>query len=265
MVIDALPEVELSESGDTYVYDDKEFVRVTQVIHKVLPPYLAPWAEEVGQKAALSIYERDGSLPQSLTELKQLVTEAGLTCEQEKQSGADRGSSLHLAIEAMIRTGEIMSVGDFDDPEHAKYAQSFAQFMLDYDPEFEDAEIRVVHPVLGYAGTFDAIGRVRAKPKGARGVDLTGKRIVFDFKTNKNKSVYEQHLYQLAAYELALAEWGVDVEGSAVVALGPAGDVKGKPYTFRGNYVEPGAFEQLMATFDMLQEQRNRNPLRRKK
>ena len=265
MVIDALPHIELSESGRTYVYDDQEFVRVTDVIHKVLPPYLAPWAEEVGQKAALAIFDRDGTLPQSLTELKQLVEEAGLTCEQEKQSGADRGSSLHLAIEAMIRTGEIMSVGDFEDPEHAKYAQSFAQFMLDYQPEFEDAEIRVVHPELGYAGTFDAIGRVTARPKGARGVDLTGKRIVFDFKTNKRKSVYEQHLYQLAAYELALDQWGVDVEGSAVVALGPSGDIKGKPYTFRGNYVERDAFAQLMTTYKMLEAQRNRNPLRRKK
>jgi hypothetical protein len=265
MVIDALPDIELSESGRTYVYEDKEFVRVTDVIHKVLPPYLAPWAEEVGQKAALAIYERDGSLPQSLKELKQLVGEAGLTCEQEKQSGADRGSSLHLAIEAMIRTGDVMSVGDFEDPEHAKYAQSFAQFMLDYRPVFEEAEIRVVHPELGYAGTFDAIGRVTARPKGARGIDLTDKRIVFDFKTNKNKSVYEQHLYQLAAYELALHQWDVEVEGSAVVALGPAGDIKGKPYTFRGNYVEHTAFEQLMATYRMLEDQRNRNPLRRKK
>lgn len=265
MIVDALPDIELSESGRTYVYEDEEFVRVTDVIHKVLPPYLAPWAEGVGQQAALAIYERDGSLPQSLTELKQLVEEAGLTCEQEKKAGADRGSNLHLAIEAMIRTGEIVSVGDFEDPEHAKYAQSFAQFMLDYEPEFEDAEIRVVHPELGYAGTFDAIGRVTTKPKGARGVDLTGKRIVFDFKTNKAKSVYEQHLYQLAAYELALAHWGVEVEGSAVVALGPAGDVKGKPYTFRGNYVEPVAFEQLMSMYQTLQEQRNRNPLRRKK
>jgi hypothetical protein len=261
----ALPELELSESGRTYVYDDQEFVRVTDVIHKTLPPYLAPWAEEVGHKAALTIYERDGVLPSSVTELRQLVREAGLTCDDEKQSGANRGSSLHLAIEAMIRTGEAISVGDFEDPEHVKYAQSFAQFMLDYQPIFEEAEIRVVHPELGYAGTFDAIGRVTAKPKGARGVDLTGKRIVFDFKTNKKKSVYEQHLYQLAAYELALEHWGIDVGGSAVVALGPMGDIKGKPYTFRGNYVERSSFAQLIATHRMLQEQKKRNPLGRSK
>jgi len=265
MTIDALPEIELSESGRTYVHDGKEFVRVTDVIHKVMPPYLAPWAEEVGHKAALSIYERDGGLPGSVEELKQLAREAGLTCEQEKQEGANRGSALHLAIEAMIRTGDIISVEDFDDPEHVKYAQSFAEFMLDYQPEFLEAEIRVVHPTLGYAGTFDALGRVTARPKGARGPDFTGKLIVFDFKTNKSKSVYEQHLYQLAAYELACAEWNIDVDGSAVVALGPSGDVRGKPYTFRPNYVEPQAFQQIMATYETLKAQKARNPLGRKK
>jgi hypothetical protein len=265
MLISELPEIELSETGRTYVYRDHEFVRVTDVIHKVLPPYLAPWAEEVGQKAALEIYKRDGSLPNDIGELKQLVKEAGLTCEHEKTQGADRGSALHLAIEAMIRTGEMISVEDFDDPEHIKYAQAFGEFMLDYEPEFEEAELRIVHPRLGYAGTFDAIGRVTKRPKGARGTDMTDKRIVFDFKTNKSKSVYEQHLYQLAGYELACEHWGIEVEGSAVVALGPAGDVKGKPYSFRPNYVERAAFEQVMAMFHTIQQQKANNPLGRKK
>jgi len=264
MLVEELPEVELSESGKRYVYDDREFVRVTEVIHKVLPPYLAPWAEGVGHKAALAIYQRDGSLPDNLDELKQLVKAAGMTCEDEKQSGANRGSALHLAIEAMIRTGDIMTMEDFDDPEHAKYAQAFGEFMLDYEPEFESAEVRIVHPDLGYAGTFDAIGRVTKRPKGARGADITGKRVVFDFKTNARKSVYEQHLFQLAAYELACHHWGIQTEGSAVIAIGPAGDVKGKPYAFKPNYVEPQAFEQIMTTYKMIQEQKARNPLARK-
>jgi hypothetical protein len=165
----------------------------------------------------------------------------------------------------MILTGDILAVSDFDNPEHVKYAQSMAQWMLDYRPEFEHSEIRVVHPRLGYAGTFDAIGKVTARPKGARGPDFTGKRIIFDFKTNKAKSVYEQHLFQLAAYELACEEWDVEVEGSAVVAIGPMGDVKGTPYSFRPNYVEPGSFEQIMATYQMILDQKARNPLGRKK
>ena len=264
-MIEQLPEIALSEDGRCYIYEGKEYVRVTDIIHKVLPPYLAPWAEEVGQKAALALYQRDGHLPSTIGELKQAVRQAGLTCDDEKTKGGDRGSALHQAIEAMILTGDVLSVSDFENPEHAKYAQSLAEWMLDYRPVFEHAEIRVVHPTLGYAGTFDAIGKVTARPKGARGIDLTGKRIIFDFKTNKAKSVYEQHLFQLAAYELACGEWGIEVEGSAVVAVGPMGDVKGKPYAFRPNYVESKSFEQIMATYQMILEQKARNPLGRKK
>ncbi len=261
-----LPELQLSEDGSHYLYEGKRLERVTQIIHKAMPPYLAPWAEGVGQKAVLAIYERDGKLPVSLNELKQEIREAGLTCDDEKTKGADRGQALHQAIEAMIETGEpAVDLDDFDDPEHAKYAQSFAAFMVDYRPTFERAEIRVCHPDLGYAGTFDAIAVCRARPKGARGTDLTNKRIILDWKTNVGKKVYESHLYQLSAYELAMQYWDEQVEGSAVVAIGPAGDVKGKPYSFKPNHVEPDAFRAMIEWCRVVEKQKTLNPLARGK
>jgi hypothetical protein len=267
-MIPELDQIELSEDGKCYLYNGEDFMRVTDVIHKVLPPYLAPWAEGVGHKAmyeVLSNYSGESWRQEVTLEVaKQEVRDRGLTCEDEKKEGGDRGSALHLAIEAMIRTGDIPAVSDFDNPEHAKYAQSFAEWMLDYQPVFEEAEVRIVHPELGYAGTFDAIGKVTARPKGARGDDLTGKRIVFDFKTNKQKAVYEQHLYQLCAYQLACERWGIEAEGAAVVSIGPPRD-KGKPYTFRPNYMEPEAFRGVMDFYRLTELQKARNPLGRKK
>lgn len=264
--MEALPDIQLTEDGKHYVANGQKFVRVTQVIHKVLPPYLAPWAEGVGQKAALEIYKRDGTLPDSPAELAQLVKAAGLTCEDEKTEGGDRGSALHLAIEAMIRTGSpAIDLSDFENPEHAEYAKGFAAWVMDYQPVFEEAEVRIIHPELGYAGTFDAIGKVTARPKGARGDDLTNRRIIFDFKTNKAKKVYDQHLYQLAAYELACERFGIEVEGSAVVSIGPPSQVKGKPYAFKPNYIESDAFVTVMNLYRTLDQQKSRNPLGRKK
>ena len=49
-----------------------------------------------------------------------------------------------------------MALEDFDNPDHMKYAQSFSDFQLDYAPDFEAAEVRIAHPELDYAGTFDA-------------------------------------------------------------------------------------------------------------
>jgi hypothetical protein len=262
-MISELQQIELSEDGKHYLYNGEDFMRVTDVIGKVMPPYLVPWSEKVGQTAMHEVMSRNPGL--SLEEAKQEIREAGLTTEDEKRAGGDRGSALHLAIESMVRTGDILSVSDFDNPEHVKYAQSFAQFVLDYRPEFEEAEVRIVHPELGYAGTFDCIATCRARPKGARGPDITGKRLILDWKTNVSKSVYPSHLYQCAAYELAAQYWNLGVEGSAVVAIGPMGDIKGKPYTFRSSYIEPQAFEQIVKTYNLLEEQKARNPLGRKK
>lgn len=262
----SIPEIHLSENGQNYVCDGQEFTRVTQIIKKVLPPYLAPWAEKVGQHAAFQIFDMGGR-PDSPEELTRMIRDAGLTCEEEKNRGADRGQALHQAIEAMILTGEpTVDLHDFDDPEHRLYAQSFSQFMLDYRPVFERSEVRIVHPELGYAGTLDAIGKLTARPKGARGPDVTGQTVVFDFKTNLEAKVYEQHLFQLAAYELALARWDVPVRGSVVVAVGPSGQTKKKtPYTVKVNHVQPEAFEGIMAFWELIGRQAARNPLGRKR
>lgn len=259
-----LPEIHLSEDGKNYIYDGNEYERVTGLIHEAMPPYLAPWAEKVGQRAMFEVMREQPSL--SYEAARQLIREQGLTIEDEKEAGGDRGQALHQAIEAMILSGDAsVDLNDFDDPEHRLYAQSFAAFMLDYQPTFEVAEVRVVHPDLGYAGTFDAIATCHARPKGARGLDLTGKRIILDWKTNVSKKVYESHLYQLAAYQLALEHWGEAVDGAAVVAVGPTGKVKGKPYAFKANHVEPEAFRHLVSWCREVRRQKTLNPLARKK
>ena len=262
-----LPEITLTPDGKRYVSEGKEYRRVTDIISKVLPPYLTPWAEKVGQQAALHIYQHTGQLPETQSELMQEARNLGITCEDEKNKGADRGSALHLAIESLVLTGNAaLALEDFDNPDHMKYAQSFSDFQLDYAPDFEAAEVRIAHPELDYAGTFDAIAICRKRPKGARGPDMTGKRIILDWKTNSEGHSYPQHLWQLAAYQLACEHWGIPVEGSAVVALGPKGMMKRKtPYSFKPSYIEPSAFAGVVDFFNLAERQMGRNPLGRKK
>jgi hypothetical protein len=95
---------------------------------------------------------------------------------------------------------------------------------------------------------------------------MTGKRIILDWKTNSEAKCYPQHLWQLAGYELACQHYGIPVEGSAVVALGPKGLMKRKsPYSFKANYVEPRAFSEVVGFFNTVAAQNERNPLRRKR
>jgi hypothetical protein len=260
----SLPELEFTEDGTHYLYEGKPLERVTAIVSDALPPYLAPWAEGVGQTAMHKIMAENPEY--DLATAKRAIANAGLTCENEKIKGQDRGQALHQAIEAMILSEDLaVDPTDFEDPEHAKYARSFAAFMADYRPKFEMAEVRVCYPELGYAGTFDAVAKVTARPKGARGPDVTGKRIILDWKTNVSKKTYESHLYQLAAYQLAMERWDDPVEGAAVVAIGPMGDVKGKPYTFKVNHVDPEAFRAMIGWRNVLKNQKANNPLGRSK
>lgn len=260
----SLPELEFTEDGKYYVYDGVELERVTAIVSDALPPYLAPWAEKVGQEAMYRVCGGGDGAMLSLEEARSQIRDMGLTCEDEKVKGQDRGQALHQAIEAMILSEDLaVDPRDFDDPEHAKYARSFALFMAEYRPKFEVAEVRVCYPELGYAGTFDAIATLTARPKGARGPDVTGKRIILDWKTNVSKKTYESHLYQLAAYQLAMERWDEPVDAAAVVAIGPMGDVKGKPYTFKVNHVEPEAFRAMIEWRRVLQAQKANNPLGR--
>ena len=58
----------------------------------------------------------------------------------------------------------------------------------------------------------------------------------------------------------------IPVEGSAVVALGPSGQMKRKtPYSFKANYVEPAAFEEVMRFYGVTVKQKENNPLARKR
>lgn len=252
----------LNEDGSQYVHGDKGYDRVTTVVHKALPPYLAPWAEKVGQEAMWKVLG-EGDPHVGLERARELIKERGLTTDHEKKAGGLRGAEIHFAMEAWIKQGVPPALDDFE-PEVRPYAQTLAQWLIDYEPEFEASEIMLYHPELGYAGTSDAIGRMTKRPKGARHPDITGKRIVLDFKTNKNKAVYEQHYAQLAAYELALHAHGVEVEGSAVVAVGPS-PAKGSPYRFAPSFWPRESWLPIMALYRMLEEVKALNPNARKK
>ena len=254
----------LSEDGKNYEHGGASYDRVTTVIHKALPPYLTPWAEGVGREAVLKLYALNGgNLPSDPQEVAEAVKREGWTTDQEKKAGGLRGAEIHFAVEAWIKQGIPPDLSDFE-PEVRPYAQTLAQFLVDYEPEFEASEIMLYEPTLGYAGTCDAIGSVTKRPKGARHPEVTGQRLVFDFKTNKNKAVYDQHYAQLAAYELALDHHGVKVDGSAVVAIGPHG-IPGSPYRFAVNYWDAEDWLPVIALYHLLQDVRDKNPNKRKK
>ena len=267
MSIETLTEsrIELTEDGTQYVLDGQLFDRTTSIVNDVLPPYLVIWAENTGQEAMFRLLRENPTAEWTLESARGAISGAGWDCESQKKEGGRRGAETHFAIEAWIKQGVPPTLDDFE-PEHRPYARTLCQFLIDYEPEFSHSEITVYHPELGYAGTIDAIGRATKRPTGVRHKDITGVDLAWDFKTNKEKKVYEQHYLQLASYRCGLDYHGVDVGGEAVVALGPTPwKNSGKPYRVAPNYFPASLWVAAMAFYRALTDAKAQNPNGRKK
>lgn len=262
MEIEALTQLSLTENGEKYLLEERQMNRVTNIIGKVFPPYLVPWAQKVGIEGALAIAANypSGEAP-SYKAVAAEMAAAGLDCDGQKDEGGRRGSELHGYLERYIKDGRIPKASDATE-EAAPYVQSLAGFLVDYRPELRASELTVYHEELGYAGTIDAYGVIRSQPKNKnKPWNLEGKSVLLDTKTNKHAAVYyPQHHFQLAAYRLAWDTLGLpQVDHEIIVALGPAKDGKAV-YRVGVNYVPAEAFQAAVATYGWLTTAAELNP-----
>lgn len=252
-------EIGLSQDGRQYVLEDRAYDRVTDILHKVLPPYLSVWAQNVGIEAAHHIYRDNGSLPETPSQTLFMAKQMGIDIEGQKEAGGKRGAEVHFANDVWIKEGTPPTLSDFE-PEHRPFAQTYCQFLVDCEPEFECAEVTVWNPEMGYAGTFDAVGKI------TKGKDASEDRLIMDYKTNKDKRIYIQHMFQLAAYRHGLDHHEVPVDGEAVIAIGPSPwKNSGKPYTIRRNWIPARLWEPIVAAYRALCEAESLNPKARSK
>ena len=98
----------------------------------------------------------------------------------------DVGAEVHEAIEAFVLGKPRPPI---TDPEIGSHMDRFGDFLRDFQPVFEAAELTVFNRKESYAGTLDAIIR------------LNGDRWLMDIKTGK--AVYPEVALQLAMYRQA--------------------------------------------------------------
>jgi hypothetical protein len=119
--------------------------------------------------------------------------------ERHRDEKAELGSDVHDEAEAFILAhGEDLAravSGDADLPAWpdrlAGHMTSFLAFCRDFEPEFLATEATVFNRTQAYAGTLDAILRVKLK-NGSSGV------LLVDYKSGR--AVYEEVALQLSAY-----------------------------------------------------------------
>lgn len=133
-----------------------------------------------------------------------------------------KGSQLHALFEA-LQKGETIIYGDggVTDQSIMLEAWRFQQVFDQLQPEIVAVEQPVYSLKFGYAGTLDAIWRIKAGSYAVNGrspvkieTDMT---VMIDFKTGKQ--VGDAAFEQLAAYRTAVLEMGIFQQIDAVAVL----------------------------------------------
>ena len=250
--------VEPANGGKSYFCAEcgEDHTRVTSLLSACLPkPALVPWAEKMGRESILGLLRRDiDPLALDKRDLKQVIADEGLGAEAAKQSGASRGGIVHDFLEGYIRSGGIIPALP-EDQTTLPYIKSLAKFLVEYEPEFHATEFYVVSHELGYAGRCDGICTIHKQPpRRNKPFDLTGKRVLFDLKTNRDGRVYKpEHYYQTAAYEYAWRQMGGEPNDHQIVAA--LGEEK---WQVGVSKFHPDAIVPLAAFYSSMQDEMER-------
>jgi hypothetical protein len=213
---------------------------------------LTPWAEKVGQQAMWQVLQDVPTL--SLEAAQDRIKNYGLTADDQKEAGGERGGHVHDYLESYIRQGIPADPALYPDS-IAPYLVQLGHFLADYEPEFLGSEFYLVHCELGYAGRCDGICRINKQPaRRNKPIDLAGKLCLFDLKTNKDGKVFApKHLYQVAGYRHAW-DWlgGEPLDHEIVVAVG-LGSYQCKPSKY-----EARSFEDLVGFYHSMETEKAR-------
>lgn len=119
-------------------------------------------------------------------------------------SSKSRGSTVHSIVEAYKHTREHIE----GIPENFRgYAEAFYSWCEDYRVTIVEHEHDLFSPKYGYCGTLDLL------------VNICGGSSLFLIDVKTGKDIYPEVALQLSAYRQALAEEGMELEGTGALLL----------------------------------------------
>lgn len=123
---------------------------------------------EIAFSEARHEYRVNGRVVPSVTQVLSLLQDFGAVPAEVLARAAEFGSHVHQAVhlwnERQLDEGAL-------DPALAPYLADWKAFLADTGAEVNQSELRLAHPILGYAGTLDSI------------VGMKGKNVLVDVKT----------------------------------------------------------------------------------
>ena len=196
-------------------------ISVTSALSVLNKPALIKWAGKEDATAVLGL-ERDGQLMGIPTDQAIYVArQRGYGAEAKRDAGAARGTAVHKALQDYVQDGMIPKLDGLSD-EVRGYVQALASWLIDASPEPVMSERIVGSPKYGFAGRFDLIASLSVV-----GGKWNAVPTLVDLKTGANAHKYPEAHIQLAGYELAFGECGIEPIGqSMIVSLDESGFYK---------------------------------------
>ena len=192
--------------GRTYTINGIEYPSVTTVLNIIEKPWLAAW-EKKEMAAALRTDLLGKDLPKDKLEridiLDSMIKEAKKMPRLIGAEAMDLGSRIHKAVEELTlkKTPQIdadMKVG----------VASWKLWKQESGMEIVETEKLVYDPVLGYAGTVDAIFK-----------DNLNRLCLIDYKTSGSGIKSDSFALQVAAYAMAYPE---EISAGYIIMLNKA-------------------------------------------
>lgn len=208
---------------------------VSTILGDTLPKNLSSWAEKGAVDAMISLYRKWNYLPDTTGLALDLMQKEGLRHWQRRDAAALRGTTVHKVFE-LLGDGKIPNVAKAP-PTQRGYVQAIANWWIQNDPQVEHNELIVASETHHYAGRLDLIARLK-----------DGRRGIIDLKTSSG--VRESHHFQLAGYEIGVAESGYgEVDFKAVLRVGDDGT-----HEFVESWATPEQFESILGTYRSLKQ-----------
>jgi len=192
-----------ADDNRIYSWGNEHFFSVTTIL-KAMPKHaLVPWAAKCVAEYAMENMEH------IRTEIEQgrkadILKFMKKAPDRERDSAADRGTAVHEACEAYILNGSFPALGD---ERIGPSIIQFQRFLREWQPEYEHIEATIYNRKRKYAGTLDAIVRLKITesllaqlaPYGwDKLIGSAGGRFMLDIKTGKG--VYSEVGLQTSAY-----------------------------------------------------------------
>lgn len=166
---------------------------VTSILDMLPAPFLRQWNSKVTANAAVDNIEYvNGLILANQHEKAKAWLKAA--AERELNTAADTGDRVHKALEDRIADPSTPYDDDLEP-----FIKNFDTFCVEYEPEWLHVEKSVFSVTHMYAGSFDAIAKIRDKVT------------LLDFKTTRS-GISAKVALQLAAYSRADVMFEEDVE-----------------------------------------------------